>query len=166
MPSAWRCCAIGTGTSGGRTERPIAGRETLDFPFARDQDGTQFDVRSILWVAADGACGAVLRFGVQAMTGAWPSFPWGTFLVNVAGSLAIGIVIGAFAGVAWFETGGRAFLVAGVLGAFTTFSAFSMDTVLLLEQGRLSTAAAYVIGSVAACLAAALAGYRLVEILQ
>lgn len=116
-------------------------------------------MKAILWVAAGGACGAVLRYGTQAWASAW-ALPWGTFIVNVAGSLAIGALIGAFAGAPWFETVGRAFLVAGVLGAFTTFSAFSADTLLLYNEGRVGWAAAYVLASVALSLAAAFAGFR------
>lgn len=117
-------------------------------------------MKAILWVAAGGACGAVLRYGVQALTSG-AEFPWGTLLVNVAGCLAIGLTIGAFAGTAWFEQLGRPLLVAGVLGGFTTFSAFSVDTVLLWEQGRLVPAVAYVVSSVACCLFAAALGYRI-----
>ena len=123
-------------------------------------------VKPLLWVAAGGACGAVLRFAVQAATSSWSSFPWGTFMVNASGSLAIGVLIALFAGVPWFEGAGRPFLVAGLLGAFTTFSAFSAETVLLFEQGRFGSAAAYVVGSVVVCLAAALAGYRVAGALQ
>ena len=117
-------------------------------------------MKTILWVAAGGACGAVLRYGVQAVT-ADAEFPWGTLLVNIAGCLVIGLVIGAFAGATWFEDLGRPLLVAGVLGGFTTFSAFSVDTVLLWEQGRVVSAVAYVFSSVACCLLAALLGYRI-----
>lgn len=116
-------------------------------------------MKTILWVAAGGACGAVLRYCVQAMASG-AEFPWGTLLVNIAGCLAIGLAIGCFAGAAWFETVGRPLLVAGVLGAFTTFSAFSVDTVLLWEQGRVVSATAYVVSSVACCLLAAALGYR------
>jgi len=125
-----------------------------------------FDVRTILWVAAGGACGAVLRFVVQTATSGWSSFPWGTFLVNASGSLAIGLLVGSFAGVPWFEGPGRAFLVAGLLGGFTTFSAFSAETVLLVEDGHAGTAAGYVAASVAVCLVAAFAGFRLAGLLR
>ena len=122
-------------------------------------------MKTILWVAIGGACGAVLRFGVQAITRG-SDFPWGTFLVNGVGCLAIGLAVGALSGVAWFEVAGRAFLVVGVLGAFTTFSAFSIDALLLVEQGRLGGAAGYVFGSVAVCLGAAALGYRLAGAMQ
>ncbi|MDE0659331.1 MAG: fluoride efflux transporter CrcB [Gammaproteobacteria bacterium] len=116
-------------------------------------------MKTILWVAAGGACGAVLRYCVQAMASG-TEFPWGTLLVNIAGCLAIGLAIGCFAGATWFETVGRPLLVAGVLGGFTTFSAFSVDTVLLWEQRRVVAAVAYVVSSVACCLLAAAVGYR------
>ncbi|MCY3839380.1 MAG: fluoride efflux transporter CrcB [Gammaproteobacteria bacterium] len=117
-------------------------------------------MKTILWVAAGGACGAVVRYGVQALTSG-AEFPWGTLVVNISGCLAIGLAIGAFAGTAWFEDVGRPLLVAGVLGGFTTFSAFSVDTVLLWEQGRVVSAVAYVVSSVACCLLAAALGYRI-----
>lgn len=124
-----------------------------------------FAAKSILLVAAGGACGAVLRYAVQSWAAAW-TLPWGTLLVNAVGSLAIGATIGAFAGTPWFEAGGRAFLVAGVLGAFTTFSAFSADALRLFSAGRFGWAAAYVLASVALSLAAAFAGYRLATVLS
>ncbi len=122
-------------------------------------------MKTILWVAAGGACGAILRYGIQTLTapGAWP---WGTFSVNATGCLTIGVLIGALSGTPWFEGVGRAFLVAGVLGAFTTFSAFSADALLLHEQGRLGAAAGYVVVSVVVCLAAVLIGYRLAGALR
>ncbi len=123
----------------------------------------------MLWVALGGACGAVLRYAAQSAAAAW-SLPGGTILgtwfVNVAGCLAIGMVLGAFAGAAWFEGGGRAFLVVGVLGAFTTFSAFSADAMTLYAQGRTFWAVAYAVVTVVLCLAAAFAGYRLVGALR
>ena len=117
-------------------------------------------MKIVLMVAAGGACGAVLRYGAQGLASGL-SLPWGTFLVNAAGSLAIGALIGAFAGAPWFESAGRPFLLAGLLGAFTTFSAFSADALLLWQEGRAGWAAAYVVGSVVLCLGAAGAGYRL-----
>lgn len=121
--------------------------------------------KSIALVAAGGACGAVLRHLVQSAAAAL-ALPWGTFIVNVGGSLAIGVVIGVGSGSPWFEAGGRTFLVAGLLGAFTTFSAFSADALRLWATGRLGWAAAYVLGSVALSLAAAFIGYRLATALQ
>jgi CrcB protein len=127
------------------------------------------EAKTVLWVAVGGACGAVLRYAAQTAATAW-SLPggavFGTWFVNVAGCLTIGMLLGAFAGAPWFEAGGRAFLVVGVLGAFTTFSAFSADTLMLYSQGRLVSAVAYAAATVAACIVAAFAGYRLFGALQ
>ena len=115
---------------------------------------------TLLWVAAGGAIGAGLRWAaVRAATQALPGFPWGTVAVNVAGSAAMGLlavllmerVPGAWG--RWAP-----FLMTGVLGGFTTFSAFSLDAVYLVERGRLAAAGAYVAGSVGLSIAALLAG--------
>ena len=118
----------------------------------------------MLMVAAGGACGALLRYAVQSAAAG--TLPWGTFLVNVAGCLGLGALLAAFSGSAWFEAVGRPFLVFGVLGAFTTFSAFSADTLVLYEDGRFGWALAYVLGTVALCLFAAFVGFRLVGALR
>ena len=117
-------------------------------------------MKEVLWIGAGGAVGAVMRYGVQALASGW-SLPWGTFAANALGSLAIGAVLGSLVGAPWFESFGRPFLVTGLLGAFTTFSAFSVDALALWQQGRYGWSAAYVLGSVATSLAAAFAGYRL-----
>ena len=119
-------------------------------------------IKHLSWIAAGGAIGAVARYcavSLAALGGL--TFPWGTLLVNVAGSLAIGLVIGAFGGQAGFADVAQPFLVVGVLGAFTTFSAFSHETVLLLQDARWGQALAYVVASVALSVAAAWAGLRL-----
>jgi CrcB protein len=81
-------------------------------------------------------------------------FPFGTFIVNVAGSFAMGLLAGFFAYRAGVPQHVRLFLTTGILGGFTTFSTFSLDTALLIERHSLGLAAGYVIGSVAAGLAA------------
>ncbi len=122
-------------------------------------------VKAFLLIALGGACGAVLRHGAQLLAAPAP-WPWGTFSVNAIGCLIIGAVLGAWAGVAWFEGTWRAFLVVGVLGAFTTFSAFSVDTLELWRSGRLMATAAYVLGSVGLSIAAAFVGFRLGAVLR
>lgn len=104
----------------------------------------------ILLVFLGGGLGAIARYGVSIglgrLTGA--GFPWPTLLVNVAGSFAMGLVV------AWFALRGeggqdmRLFLTTGVLGGFTTFSAFSLETMLLYERGAVGFALAYVLASV------------------
>ncbi len=104
--------------------------------------------------------GGALRHGVNAATLALfgPGFPLGTLLVNVVGSFAMGLLAGWFGmgtdqGVAW-----RLFFATGVLGGFTTFSAFSLDAALLFERGHHWMAAGYVALSVALSIAALFAG--------
>ena len=112
-------------------------------------------MRTVLVVAAGGACGALLRMwvaqGVYGLLGR--GLPYGTLVVNVAGSVAMGVVY-----VALFERldiapEWRAALVVGFLGAFTTFSTFSIDTLLLIEQGEHARAGMNVVLSVLLCLA-------------
>ena len=118
----------------------------------------------ILSVAAGGAIGASLRFLVMRWAGQalGLAFPYGTLIVNVAGSLAIGvaavIMMERFPG-SW----GRfaPFLMTGVLGGFTTFSAFSLDALFLIERGRNLAAAAYIGGSVGLSIAGLWAGLAL-----
>ena len=89
-----------------------------------------------------------------------PAFPWGTFVVNVAGCFALGLSVRLLhASVVAPET--RAFLTVGVLGAFTTFSTFSYEAATLLQDGKWVRAAAYVGGSVLLGLVAVLAGFWL-----
>ena len=109
----------------------------------------------MLAVAAGGACGAVLRWWVaQGVYGALGrGFPLGTLVVNVAGSLAMGIVYVVFFERYDITPEWRAALVVGFLGAFTTFSTFSMDTLLLVQNGEPAKAFMNVGLSVVLCLA-------------
>ena len=112
--------------------------------------------------------GGVLRHGVN-LAGAHafgPAYPWGTFFVNVAGSLAMGLLAGVLAlraGASWTEPA-RLVLATGVLGGFTTFSAFSLDAALLWERGEAGLAALYVGASVVLSLAALAAGIWIVRV--
>ena len=92
---------------------------------------------------------------LQAQLGS--GFPWGTFAVNVLGSLAIGLVLG-ISGRGGLSSGATLFLATGVLGGFTTFSAFSHDTLQLLSRGALGVSLLNVFGQLFTCIAAAYAG--------
>ena len=122
-------------------------------------------MQTLFAIAAGGAVGAVLRHftnnAVLHVLG--HGFPWGIFVANILGSFIMGLMISAFAHVYEPSQTMRAFLTVGMLGAFTTFSTFSMDTVLLLERGQLMTAAAYVIGSVTLAIGGLFAGMMLVR---
>lgn len=114
----------------------------------------------LLSVAAGGALGAVGRYLVMSWTGHWlgHGFPYGTLVVNVAGSFALAALIEAMA-LAWSPSPElRALLVVGVLGAFTTFSAFSLDVVTLAQRGDTIAAGGYVLASVVVSLVAFIAG--------
>ena len=115
-----------------------------------------------LLVFVGGGLGAVARHGINraGLAALGPGFPWWTLAVNVAGSLAIGLLAGLFGAL---ETGhnARLFLVTGFLGGFTTFSAFSLDALTLWERGAPVQAGLYVVGSVILSLAAAAVGLML-----
>jgi CrcB protein len=122
-------------------------------------------VKLIGWIAAGGAVGAVARYMVMVgVARLWGSaFPWGTLTVNVVGSFVLGALIEILALVWSPGEGVRALLVVGMLGAFTTFSTFSLDVVTLYERGALAAAAAYVIASVVLSVAALFAGLWVVR---
>ena len=100
-------------------------------------------IKWTLWVAAGGSLGAVSRFLLSTLTLTPGRFPWATLVINIAGSFAIGLVWGLYNNQPWFEDWGRYFIVVGFLGAFTTFSAFSLETLGLMESGRVAGAASY-----------------------
>jgi len=120
-------------------------------------------IRTLLWVALGGALGAVSRSLVTGGLFKWlPGlFPWGTLAVNVAGSFAIGLLFTWLSGAVWLHNIARPFLVVGFLGAFTTFSAFSIETLTLVDDGRAGLALLYSLSSVTACVTAAWLGARL-----
>lgn len=118
---------------------------------------------NLAFVALGGAIGASLRFlaGRAVLRLVESPFPWGTLLVNLSGCFLMGLVY------AWLQprpgSGLFLFLGTGVLGGFTTFSAFSLETVLLWQRGEETLAAAYVMGSVALSVVALVAGMLLVR---
>jgi CrcB protein len=124
-------------------------------------------MQSAVLVFLGAGLGGALRHGVNllALRVLGSGFPWGTFAVNVVGSLAMGLIAGwlAFrAGEAWSQPL-RLFLTTGVLGGFTTFSAFSLDVALLWERGEAGLAAVYVAGSVVLSVAGLFAGLAIVR---
>ena len=125
---------------------------------------------SALWIALGGALGSVARyFASEALARAvGPEFPWGTLIVNVSGSLVIGFVAG------WDSADGRLmesafvryFVMVGICGGYTTFSAFSLQTLGMLQVGDVGRAGANVAASVLLCVFAAWAGYALAATLS
>ena len=120
-------------------------------------------MRSVLLVALGGALGSVARWGLTGLVQRWTGspLPWGTFVVNALGSLAIGFVTALALERALVAPATRLFIVTGLLGGFTTFSALSYETFALLREGQWLAAAGYSLGSVVVGVASALGGYGL-----
>jgi CrcB protein len=137
------------------------GLAQLDKVGGRGQKGHNMSL--YLWIALGGAIGSAGRFGLaEALTrqmGA--AFPWGTLVVNVAGSFVIGFFATITTGVGRWPVGGegRHFFMTGVLGGFTTFSSFSLQTLGLMREGEWARAGGNVAGSVGLCLAAVWLGH-------
>tara|TARA_B110000444_G_C18703140_1_gene529969 strand:- start:443 stop:820 length:378 start_codon:yes stop_codon:yes gene_type:complete len=124
-------------------------------------------MNTYLAIAFGGAFGAMSRFwlhgAIQRFNGS--GFPLGTFAVNVLGSFLIGVFFVVLAEKAQLSESWRPLIVVGFLGAMTTFSTFSLDTLLLFEQGLYNTALFYIVSSVALCLLAAFAGMQITRIM-
>ena len=122
---------------------------------------------TILWVALGGAIGAAARYGVNVWSGRLfgTAFPWHTLTVNILGCFAMGVLIEVMALKLNVGNDIRAFLTTGILGGFTTFSAFSLDFAYLVERKSYGLAGAYAAGSVVLSLAAVFAGLYLVRAL-
>ncbi len=122
---------------------------------------------AIFLVFLGGGIGAAMRHGVNVASADWfgTGFPWGTMIVNVVGSFIIGALAAyfAFRGDAMWTQPLRLFLATGILGGFTTFSAFSLDFALMFERGEIGQGVAYVLASVALSLAAIFAGLCVVR---
>lgn len=118
-------------------------------------------ISTLLFVAFGGALGASARYltGVAAVRLLGHGFPWGTLTVNILGSFLMGIVVVTLAN--FSATRFAPFLMTGLLGGFTTFSAFSLDAVTLYERGDIGGAAIYVATSVGVSIAALFAGMAL-----
>ncbi len=116
-------------------------------------------------VAAGGALGSVARFLTVTGMSRWfgTGFPFGTQLVNVIGSFAIGLVIAVMLRRFSADEPVRYFLATGFLGGFTTFSAFSIEVLTLLQLGETQRALLYVLASVGLAILAVFAGYALGE---
>ena len=118
----------------------------------------------VVAVAVAGALGALLRWGVDEwFEGHSGLFPWGIFVVNVSGAFLVGFLV------TWMEprfedvTRLRTGVLVGFLGAYTTFSTFSLDTYRLLDAGHVGTALANALGTLALGLVAVWAGIRLAQ---
>ena len=125
---------------------------------------------SWLWVGIGGALGSVARYAVSLGAARWlgAAFPWGTLIVNVAGSFAIGLLAALVTadGRPTLGTDARAFVMIGILGGFTTFSSFSLETLNLARAGAVSAAAANAGLSLVLSLAAVWLGFAAAAIVN
>jgi len=118
-----------------------------------------------LIVFVGGGIGAALRHGINltAFRFFGTAFPYGTLFINVVGSLAMGLIAEYFALKSQLPQHWRLFLTTGILGGFTTFSAFSLEAALLYERGQIASAAIYVVASVVLAIGALFAGLAIVR---
>jgi CrcB protein len=119
----------------------------------------------LLAVALGGAIGSLLRYFTAGaiQSAASSGFPWGIFVVNISGGFAMGIIVELAALKLSMAPEVRAFLTVGILGGYTTFSTFSLDSVLLIERGSYVSAAIYIAGSAVLSILALFAGLWLVR---
>jgi CrcB protein len=122
---------------------------------------------TILWVALGGALGSAARYLVNVWSGRFfgTEFPWHTLTVNIVGCFVMGLLVELMAVKLNVGNDMRAFLTTGILGGFTTFSAFSLDFALLVERKTMGLAAAYAVSSVGLSLLAVFAGLYVVRAL-
>lgn len=122
-------------------------------------------MQNVLLVALGGALGASARHLVNglALRIAGPAFPWGTMAINITGSLAMGVFVELLARRFNASNELRLFVATGILGGFTTFSAFSLDFAVLWERGPIAPAVAYALVSVVGSILALFFGLWLVR---
>lgn len=102
--------------------------------------------RSLLLVGAGGAVGSMARYGIGYVVTRYtnnPLFPWGTFAINVVGSLIIGVLFGLVSRNQWLQDWGILLLASGFCGGFTTFSTFALDNINLMQKGQSMIALTY-----------------------
>jgi CrcB protein len=123
------------------------------------------NLQLIAAVALGGAIGSVGRYlaGIGAGKLFGLGFPWGTLIINIAGSFLIGVFVEYFA-LRWdLPQAARVFLTVGICGGFTTFSTFSLESFLMIERGEFGSAAAYIGASVVVSILALFAGLHLIR---
>lgn len=118
-------------------------------------------------IGVGGGIGALIRYYMASLIQPawWPGFPFGIFVVNITGGLAMGLITALAALKLQMTPEVRAFLTTGILGGYTTFSTFSLESALLIERGAWGQAAAYVVGSTLLSILAIFVGFWIVRAL-
>jgi fluoride exporter len=145
---------------------PPAMVQRIDDDICPKHSATVRAMNMLLAIAVGGAVGALGRHFVNVGVAAWIGLgiPWGTLTVNIVGSFAMGVLVHIMA-TTWSVTPEiRALLTVGGLGAFTTFSTFSLDAIVLYERGQVMFAAGYVLASVVGAIGALFIGLRLARV--
>ena len=124
-------------------------------------------MKNLMFIALGGAGGALARYGLHWLVHGADAvrFPWATLIVNAAGSFLIGVAYVMIVERSWLHPDWRGVLMVGFLGAFTTFSTFSLETLALFESGRFGLALAYMGLSLMLCLLSVWAGMTLLRLL-
>lgn len=122
-------------------------------------------IKNFLLVGLGGALGSMLRYGSALLIGP-KIFPLATLLINIAGSFIIGLVIALALRNETFAGNGKLFLATGICGGFTTFSAFSMDNLQLIENGKYGLFAIYIAASVLLGIVAAWLGFKCIGLVM
>ncbi len=122
-------------------------------------------IRSVLLVGIGGALGSMLRYLVQIFVSRQipVHFPWGTLLVNLTGCFLIGLFYSLSLKHIAFNPEWRLFLITGICGGYTTFSAFSLETMLLMKEGSVFPALVYILTSVVMGVLATVAGAAIIQ---
>ncbi len=120
-------------------------------------------MKPLLIIGIGGALGSICRYLVQVYVGKYTtlSFPFGTLVVNLTGCFLIGILFGLSNKYAWMTLDWRLFLITGICGGYTTFSSFSLESMMLFRQGNYTYFFLYILGSVTVGLLATIAGSSL-----
>lgn len=119
-------------------------------------------LKNFLFVGLGGGIGAMLRYLFSSLI-KHTSFPYHTLLINIAGSLLIGIIFGLSVKTDAISEQIKLFVATGICGGFTTFSAFSLENMQMLKEGDYTTAAVYIFASVALCIVAVFAGFKIIN---
>jgi fluoride exporter len=119
-------------------------------------------LKNFLLVALGGGIGAMLRYFFSSII-KHSTFPYNTLLINIAGSLLIGIVFGLSEKSNGISEQIKLFVATGICGGFTTFSAFSVENMQLIKEGNYATAVVYIFASVALCIVAVFAGFKIIN---
>lgn len=117
-------------------------------------------LKNFLLVGMGGGIGSMIRYGCNVFIGIKP-FPFATLIINIAGSLIIGTVLGLSLKNETFANNWKLFFATGICGGFTTFSSFSLENMQLLQNGKYFLCAAYIVASVVLGISAVLLGYKI-----